>query len=368
MPPPTPETEVQPRSPPPAPSNQRIAGLPSGRWGWEWLGPAPVLLSVSLVALLWVASGAVLLLFGAVLMGIALHGLGAAVADPIGLPRVLGPLLVVVVALALLIASGIMLAPDLSGQFDNLWDRIAALRADAEDWLGGFGWLRGILGMPDEPENGAARTAEIAAQAGMAVLGMVTNAILLVVLGLFLATAPATYHDGLVRLVPVRHRPRAEQVLQRLTVTLRWWLLGQLVSMSVLGMATALGLWLFAVPFWLPLALITAAFTFVPFLGPLAAGALVVAVSVSQGIETTLYVLALFLVLQNIEGLFLTPMVQQRAVRIPPAVLIGTQVVLGTLLGLPGLILAAPLAAAGLVLVNMLYVEDTLGDRPAQAG
>ena len=242
------------------------------------------------------------------------------------------------------------------------------IRDRIEDWLGGFGWLRGMLGAGGEAGQGIGRAAEVATQIGMVALGVATNVLLLVVIGLFLAAAPATYREGLVQLVPIRHRPRAEQVLFRLASALRWWLLGQMVSMVVLGVATAIGLRLFSVPFWLPLALITAVFTFVPFIGPLAAGVLVVGVSLGQGLETALWVMVLFLVLQNVEGLFLTPMIQQRAVRIPPAVLIGTQVVLGALLGIPGLILAAPIAAAGLVLVKMLYVEDALGDRPALPG
>jgi hypothetical protein len=87
--------------------------------------------------------------------------------------------------------------------------------------LGGFGWLRGILGLAGEPGDGTLRTAEVAAQIGMAALGVVTNVILLVAMGLFLATAPATYHpatyhDAFVKLIPIRRRPRAEQILTRL--------------------------------------------------------------------------------------------------------------------------------------------------------
>jgi hypothetical protein len=89
----------------------------------------------------------------------------------------------------------------------------------------------GILGLAGEPGDGTPRTAEVAAQIGVAALSVVTNVILLVAMGLFLATAPATYHpatyhpatyhpatyhDAFVKLIPIRRRPRAEQILTRL--------------------------------------------------------------------------------------------------------------------------------------------------------
>jgi len=332
---------------------------------WDWLGPGPVILGLAVLGLLWLASGMILLLFAGVLMGLALHGLAAPITARTPLPAALGPLVIVLVVLALAVTGGIRMAPDLTGQFDNLGQRLSEFRDEAETWLGGFGWLSSMAGFSGTAMEDAARTAEVAAQAGMVTLGVLMNLVLIVVLGLFLASTPATYVNGAIKLVPIGRRPRARYILARIGTVLRWWLLGQLVSMAVLGSVTAVALWLFSIPYWLPLALITALFTFVPFLGPFAAGALVVAVSLGQGIETTLQVLALYVVLQNLEGMFLTPMIQQRAVHIPPAILISSQVMLGALFGLPGLLLAAPLAAMGLVLVNLLYVEDVLGDRSA---
>lgn len=351
---------------PPEPNASRASPHEQGTAsGWAWLGPGPVILALAVLGLLWLASGMILLLFAAVLMGVALRGLAVPISAHTRLPAALGPLLIMVVVLALGVTAGIGMAPDLTGQFDNLGQRLSEFRDEAATWLGGFGWLSDMAGFSGSASETAARTAEVAAQAGMVTLGVLMNLVLIVVLGLFLASTPKPYLNGTVRLVPIQHRPRAREILARAGSVLRWWMLGQLVSMAVLGSVTAVGLWLFSIPFWLPLALITAVFTFVPFLGPLAAGALIVAVSLSQGMETTLQVLALYVVLQNLEGMVLTPMVQQQAVHIPPATLIAAQVMLGALFGLPGLLLAAPLAALGLVLVKMLYVEDVLGDRSA---
>ena len=64
-----------------------------------------------------------------------------------------------------------------------------------------------------------------------------------------------------------------------------------------------------------------------------------------------------------VEGYVLVPLVQRRAVHLPPALTLSAQVILGCLAGFIGLLFATPLVAAGLVLVRMIYVEGILGDR-----
>jgi predicted PurR-regulated permease PerM len=91
----------------------------------------------------------------------------------------------------------------------------------------------------------------------------------------------------------------------------------------------------------------------------------VVPIDFTEGMQTGLMVLAFYLIVQNVEGNVVTPMIQHRAVELPPALLIATQVLFGTLFGALGLILAAPLAAVGLVAVNLLYIEGVLGERRA---
>ena len=82
-----------------------------------------------------------------------------------------------------------------------------------------------------------------------------------------------------------------------------------------------------------------------------------------MGSQQVLFVLLLYWAIQTLEGYVLSPLVYQRSVHIPPMLTIGMQVVLGTLLGVVGVIFATPLTACAMVLVQRLYVEDTLGDR-----
>ncbi|WP_230533571.1 AI-2E family transporter [Microvirga roseola] len=151
-------------------------------------------------------------------------------------------------------------------------------------------------------------------------------------------------------------------VSERVGYTLHWWLIGQLVSMTVLGTLTSLMLWGLGIQLWLGLGVLTGVRTFIPFLGPIIAGVPVLAIAFAEGTQTGLIVLVLYLILQNTEGYFLTPMIQQRAAELPRALLIAMQVLMGLLFGAAGFILAAPLTAVGLVAVNLLYIEAALGD------
>lgn len=75
-----------------------------------------------------------------------------------------------------------------------------------------------------------------------------------------------------------------------------------------------------------------------------------------------MFVVLLYWTIQSIEGYVLSPLVYQRSVKIPPMLTIAAQVVLGTLLGVVGVIFATPLTACAMVLVQRLYIEDALGD------
>jgi predicted PurR-regulated permease PerM len=135
-----------------------------------------------------------------------------------------------------------------------------------------------------------------------------------------------------------------------------------MVSMLIVGVVTTLGLWLIGVPLALALGLLAALAEFVPNLGPLLAFAPAILLALTESTTQALAVLLLYLGVQGFESYVLTPLVEKRAVALPPALTILSQVLLGVLAGGMGLALATPLAAASLVLVQRFYVEDTLGD------
>ncbi|SNB46897.1 AI-2E family transporter [Geobacter sp. DSM 9736] len=192
--------------------------------------------------------------------------------------------------------------------------------------------------------------------------GWVANLVIICFLGLYLAFQPDPYVNGLVRLFPVPRRHRVRQVLERISHTLRWWLVGTFLSMTMVGVLTWLGLWLLGMPLALALALLAAVFAFVPYLGPILSAVPAVLLAFTQSPQQALYVVLLYLAVQAVESNLLTPLVQQQAVEMPAAMMLFAQITLGVLVGGIGVVLATPLAAAAMVAVRMLYVEDVLGD------
>jgi predicted PurR-regulated permease PerM len=184
-----------------------------------------------------------------------------------------------------------------------------------------------------------------------------------VVTGIYLAVKPQTYIAGVLKLVPVRSRDRACQVMGAVGYTLEWWLIGQLTVMILVTVVTASGLALLGIPLALTLGVIAGLLEFIPNVGPIVAAIPAVLIAFLSGPQTALYVMIFFLAIQQLESYILTPLVQRRAVSLEPALIITAQLAFATTVGALGMLLATPLAAGLLVAVKMLYVEDVLGDR-----
>jgi len=132
--------------------------------------------------------------------------------------------------------------------------------------------------------------------------------------------------------------------------------------MSVVGALTMLGLWIAGVPTPLALGLLAALLSFVPYVGPILSFIPAVLVALMVSLTKVFYVVLVFGAVQTLESYVITPLVQQRAVSMPPVILITAQIAMGVLAGATGVLLAAPLAIVVIVLLQMLYVEDVLGD------
>jgi predicted PurR-regulated permease PerM len=191
--------------------------------------------------------------------------------------------------------------------------------------------------------------------------GAMANLFLVVVGGLYIATNPRLYRTGLLKLVPAERRELTGTALRDTGRSLRLWLVGQLVSMVLVGTLTGVGLWLIGVPSALVLGLLAGLLEFVPLVGPIVAAIPGLLIAATQGTETLLWALALYFVLQQLEGNIIQPLVQQRAVSLPPALLLFALVAFGTLFGIAGLLLAAPLTVVLFVAVKRLYVREALG-------
>ncbi len=203
--------------------------------------------------------------------------------------------------------------------------------------------------------------------AGLFAAGAVNGVVaILVVLaaGIYLALEPGLYRRGVLLLFPRSRRELISQTLSATHHTLRWWLVGQAITMLVIGTLTGVGLYFIGVRLWLTFAILAALFNFVPNFGPLVSfvPAILFALADPDAGHKVIWITVLYIVAQTFEGYILTPMVQKKAVDTPPALLILFQVLAGVMMGGLGLMLAAPLLAAIVVAVKMLYVRQALGE------
>lgn len=130
--------------------------------------------------------------------------------------------------------------------------------------------------------------------------------------------------------------------------------------MIVVGLMTWLGLWLIGIPSALTLGLLAALLEFIPFIGPIISAVPAILLAFAEGPDKAFYTLLLFILVQQIEGNLLEPMVQQRAVDLPPALLLFALVAGGLVFGGAGIVLAAPLTVVLYVMVKRLYVQEAL--------
>lgn len=185
----------------------------------------------------------------------------------------------------------------------------------------------------------------------------VVRIVVIVVIGFFASLNPRGYEDGLLSLLPESRRQRAAEIAGEVARQLKWWLLGQLFIMAVLGVSCGLALWLLHVPLAGTLGLLTGIAVFLPYVGTVAAGVPSVLMGLQRSPATAIYVLILYTGLHLLEGYFLTPFVQRKAVRLPPVLTVLSQYFLWNVAGVLGVAVAAPLATTAIVLTKILYIH-----------
>ncbi len=191
-------------------------------------------------------------------------------------------------------------------------------------------------------------------------LGIITATLFILLTGIYFAVAPELYQRGIEQLVTPRWRGYAREVLQELGHDLRWWLLGRLAALGVVGVLTWVGLTALGIPSAATLAFVAAVLSFIPNLGPILSVAPAALVGWSLSPSMALWVILLYLAIQTVESYLITPLIQQSNLQIPPVLLLSMQFLLSLMFGILGLLVAAPLTVVALVLIRMLYIRRVL--------
>lgn len=176
-------------------------------------------------------------------------------------------------------------------------------------------------------------------------------------IGIFFTVSPKTYVNGFLKLIPPKAKPQAHDILNHLGATLTKWLKGKIFAMFVVAVLTYIALIILGMPLALILALIAGALNFIPNFGPLIAMIPAALIGLTQSTQTALIVIAVYVAIQILESNFITPQVQKKLISIPPALIIIAQLFMGMLTGGWGLLLATPVAAILIVVLQDTYIK-----------
>ena len=188
--------------------------------------------------------------------------------------------------------------------------------------------------------------------------GVLGDIYVVLFLGIFFTVSPKTYVDGFIKLIPTNAKAKTKEVINNVGSTLTKWLKGQLLAMLIVAVLTAIGLTIVGIPMAFALALIAGLLNFIPNFGPLIAMIPAVLVALMQGVNSALIVAGLYIFIQMIESNLITPQIQKKMISMPPALIIIAQLFMGVLTGGLGLILATPLTAILMVVVQETYVKN----------
>ena len=325
------------------------------------------LLIIALFLLVGYSASFFFLVFGGIVFSVVISALAHFLSGKTPLPYGAAVAVVLLLLLGIIGGGGWLLAPTVSAQADQLADSLPASIQRLQQSLLQTSWGKRILeGIPKNPGKylsaGGPGKGVLTQVTGVfsSTLGGLVNILIVLITGIYLAANPGNYRKGFARLFTPSYRDRLLFVMDECYDTLKNWFISRSITMTVVGVVTGVGLAILGIPFAIVLGIIAGILNFIPNLGPYIALAPALLVAFPQGMYEPLYVIALYMGVQSLEGYVLTPLLDKKFVSVPPALLLFAQVLLGLLVGLSGVLFASPLVAVLLVIVQELYIKDRL--------
>jgi predicted PurR-regulated permease PerM len=291
-----------------------------------------------------------------------------------GLGRGLGTLTVFGTLTLALALGGVALGSVVESQAQQLVEDLPTLLSNAQHFIEGVQSRFGLdISLPDSQQlldsarsflSGGAFSTFISVGAGVA--NVVSLAVVVLISTIFAVARPAPLVNGFVVLFPAGRRERVREILEKMYKNVQRWFLGQLASMTIIGLLFTIALFFIGVPFALLLGILSGLLAFIPFVGPAISVIPPILLALAQEPISALWVLLAYAGVQFVEGNIVQPVVMSRAVSLHPVIIVFALLIMGTLFGFIGVLLAIPLVAALHVLVHELWVKrmNELGTDP----
>ncbi len=321
-----------------------------------------------LLTLFYYVFDILLLIFMAVLVAVFLRGSASFLAKYTKISEGVQVGLIVLVLIVVGVLGILFLAPDVVRQMDHLGESIPSSLQKLRDSIDAFPAGHALLSKIPEPAELWQRVVAsgvLRKFGGMFsnTLGAIGNFFVILMLAGYFAATPAYYSHGIASLFPIPKRERVREILETIYNTLFFWLMGKTASMIFIGLLTWALLAILGVPLALVLGIIAGLFSFIPNFGPILAAIPAVLIAFVEAPWLAVWVIGVYVFVQFVESWVVTPFIEKRTVELEPGITIMFQLVLALLVGTVGLVVATPLLAVIVVIVQMVYVEDILGDR-----
>jgi predicted PurR-regulated permease PerM len=352
------------------------------------VGGIGVVLFAALVVFTWYYAATLFLIFAGMLLGTALNAMTSRLGKLVRLPHPLRLVIVCLVLAALLSGVVFLGGTTIRQQATALSDTIKSQLVNVKSFLDRNGIDTSYFDLGNSQANSQANAPSsgstppgapathnlpsagtLASSGGaivsqtlkllLATLAAVGNFFIVLFLGLAFAAQPGVYRSGLLFMAPAKHRARATVIVDRIGETLERWLIAQLITMFVVFLVTWIGLAIIGIQSSFILGIQAGLLTFIPTVGALLGGLIVVLASLASGWIAALSAFILFLGVHALESYILTPLLQRQALDIPPATLFGFQILLGVVFGIWGLALALPLMAVVKVMIDYFKSDES---------
>ncbi len=319
-------------------------------WSTLWR----VFLMVLFVLALFMARQALIILFLAIIISSALNGPVGYLQEKRKVPRILGTILIFLIALAILALLLYTLIPigifELQNFLQNLKEiKIPILGAlDSSQVSGLENYLGSLTNLADVLFSGGASFINVVSS----IFGNLALIISTLIISFYLTVNQAGVEKFLRTILPITHEEYVIGIYLRARRKLGLWLRGQFLMMLIVGALTTLGLWILGVKYSFILGILAGFLEIVPLVGPVFAGALAFIVALSESWTLGFYVILLFLVIQQTESHFLLPIVMKKTVDINPVVVVFSIIAGAEIAGIIGMLLAVPVAV---ILQELIY-------------
>lgn len=323
-----------------------------------------------LVFIAWQLASVILMAFGAVIVAVLLRSLADPIRDrtPLNDGLALGAAALIIVGV--LAGSAWLFGATVSGQVQALVKLMPTSMAELRQQVATLPFGAQIA--PQLQAEGLfSQLGGVAGRIGgyaMNLASAMTNLLLVIFAGIYLAIRPQQSRDGFLSLIPRGPREPVGEAMNASGLALRRWLLGTLADMVVVGVLTGLGTWMIGLPSPLALGLFAGLAAFVPIVGPIVSVIPGVLLALPLGPEMVMWTVLVYFGVQQVESNLFYPFVQRWAVDLPPVLTLVGVLGFGTLLGALGVLFATPLLVVLLVAIKLLYLRNTLGEDPVIPG